>query len=143
MPEVGADFWAMAAAGLITNSVATSWTEDLTFILQNQCAKGFQIQLHLPRGTAIALDYKVSADGSIRESSSGGGIDYYALPAGTEASLFVDLDEKAPRINTARAYTAQRGWGNGQAVEGATVRDRAYSNNGYGFIRNRVGAWPA
>jgi hypothetical protein len=43
--------------------------------------------LSYPNGQRLALDYRVSSDGSIRESSIAGGIDYYALPAGTWAFL--------------------------------------------------------
>ena len=59
--------------------------ERARFILQHEAAYGFQIQLTYPTGQQIALDYRVSSDGSIRESAVAGGIDYYALPAGTES----------------------------------------------------------
>ena len=144
MPEVGADFYAMAAAGLITYKTAENWTEELTFVLQHQAAYGFQVQLRRAGSPAIALDYRVSSDGTIRESSTGGGIDYYALPAGTTASLFVDMNYRAAQIAIVNAYTASRGWGtNGQPVQGTPERDRAYSSNGYGVIRNRIGTWPS
>ena len=95
-----------------------------------------------PSGHKIALDYRVSSDGSVRESSTGGGIDYYLLPAGTAAVLFVDLDESARAIQTVRTYIRERAWGTGNAVEGDPVRDRAYSKDGYGVIRGKIGAWP-
>jgi hypothetical protein len=143
MPEVGADFYALAGASIISFDTAVRWTEELTFILQHQAARGFQIQLTYPNGQKIALDYRVSSDGSVRESSTGGGIDYYLLPAGTFATLFVDLDFGARAIDTVWAYARQRGWGTGSAVEGEPVRDRVYSKDGYGVIRSKVGAWPA
>jgi hypothetical protein len=64
------------------------------------------------------------------------------LPAGTSAALFVDLDDGARAIATVRAYIRARGWGTGNAVEGDPVRDRAYSKDGYGLTRGKVGAWP-
>lgn len=143
MPEVGADFYALAGASIISFDTAVRWTEELTFILQHQAARGFQIQLTYPNGQQIALDYRVSSDGSIRESGTAGGIDYYALPPKTSAILFVDLDFNARAIDTVRAYTRQRGWGTGSAVEGEAVRDRVYSKDGYGVIRGKIGAWPA
>jgi hypothetical protein len=143
MPEVGADFYALAGASIISFDTAVRWTEELTFILQHQAARGFQIQLTYPNGQQIALDYRISSDGSIRESNTAGGIDYYALPANTSAILFVALDVKARTIETVRTYTRQRGWGTGSAVEGEAVRDRVYSKNGYGVIRGKIGAWPA
>ena len=50
MPEVGADFYALAGAGIITLRRAQRWTEELTFILQHEAAHGFQIQLTCPGG---------------------------------------------------------------------------------------------
>lgn len=143
MPEVGADFYAMASAGLIATATAQNWTEELTFVLKHKAAHGFQIQLRCAGRDPIALDYRVSSDGTVHESGTGGGIDYYSLPDGTRASLFVNLNYQAPQIAIVSSYTAQRGWGtNGQAVEGDPVRDRAYSKEGYGLVRGKVGNWP-
>jgi hypothetical protein len=143
MPEVGADFYGLAGASIISFDLAMRWTEELTFVLQHQAARGFQLQLTYPSGQKIALDFRVSSDGSIRESSTAGGIDYYALPAGTYATLFVDLDFSARSIDPVTAYTRARGWGTGNAVEGEPVRDRVYSKDGYGFVRGKIGVWPA
>jgi Bacterial HORMA domain family 1 len=144
MPEVGADFYALAGAGIVSLDVARRWTEELTFVLHQEAARGFQIQLGCPNGHRIALDYRVSSDGSIRESGTGGGVDYYALPSGTRAFLFVDLNYKAAKIAVVQTYIRQRGWTlDAQAVQGEVVRDRAYSKDGYGVIRGKIGAWPS
>jgi hypothetical protein len=144
MPEVGADFYALAGSGIITFSFAQRWTEELTFILQHEAANGFQIQLTHPNGQQIALDYRVSSDGSIRESGVAGGIDYYGLPVGTRAFLFVHIDWQATRIALVRTYLEQRGWAlNCLPIQGDVVRDRAYSKDGYGVIRGKIGAWPS
>jgi hypothetical protein len=132
----------MASADIISFDAAVHWTEDLTFVLRHQAAHGFQVQLTKPNGSRIALDYRVSSDGSISESSTAGGIDYYALPARTRATLFVEINYEASAIAAVLAYTARRGWGTGTAVEGDAVRDRAYSKDGYGVIRGRIGDWP-
>lgn len=143
MPEVGADFIGPAAANLITFAQANKWTEELTFILQNRAAHGFQIQLRCAGRATIALDYRVSSDGSVRESATAGGINYFALPKGTTASLFVDLDFTARNIAVVREYLRQHGWGvDGQPVQGTPLRDRVYSKDGYGFVRGKVGDWP-
>lgn len=143
MPEVGADFYAMASAGLLSLVTAQRWTEELTFVLRHKAVHSFQIQLCCPGRDKIALDYRVSSDGTVHESGTAGGIDYFSLPAGTQAGLVVTLDHQAPQIATVQAYTAQRGWGtNGQAVPGEPVRDRAYSKEGYGVVRGKVGVWP-
>jgi hypothetical protein len=143
MPEIGADFYNMAGARLVTFEKAQSWTEDLTFILQNQAAYGFQIQLTYPNGQQIALDYRVSSDGSIRESSTAGGVDYYVLPAGTRPVLFVNLNYSAAKISIVTAYMRKHGWGfDGHPVHGDVARERAYSKDGYGVIRGKIGVWP-
>jgi len=143
MPEIGADFYSMACAGLISLARAQRWTDELTFILQNQAAHGFQIQLTYPNGQQIALDYRVSSDGSIRESSTAGGIDYYLLPAGTRPFLFVDFNYSATKASVVQTYLRERGWGfDAHAVQGDVVRDRAYSKDGYGVIRGKIGTWP-
>jgi hypothetical protein len=142
MPEVGADFTNMAGAGIISIAVAQRWTEELTFVLQRQAARGFQLQLSCPGYAPIALDYRVSSDGTVRESGRAGGIDYYGLPEGTTATLFVDIDDSSPSIMRVRLYTRQRAWGVGSPVVGEPVRDRVYSKDGYGVIRGKVGNWP-
>jgi hypothetical protein len=143
MLEVGADFYALAAPGLISLATAMKWTEELTFILLHQAAQGFQIQLRCEGYWPIALDYRVSADGSILESGTAGGIDYFALAPGTTAMLFVDLNFSARNIAIVRTYLNGRSWGtNGEAIKGVTVRDRAYAKDGYGVIRSKIGTWP-
>jgi len=143
MPEIGADFYNMASVGLITFNTAQRWTDDLTFVLQNEAALGFQVQFTYPNGQQVALDYRVSSDGSIRESGTAGGIDYYALPAGTRVTFFIDLNFSARKIDTVQAYGRQHGWGqDGHAVQGDPARDRAYSKDGYGVIRGKIGIWP-
>lgn len=143
MPEVGADFYAMASAGLITLARAQNWTEALAFILKHKAARGFQVQLRCTGRDPIALDYRVSSDGTVHESGTAGGIDYFALPSETTAILFVDLNFQASEIAAVQAYTAARGWGtDGQAVEGDPVPDRAYSKEGFGVVRGKVGNWP-
>lgn len=142
MPEVGADFTNMAGARIIEFSTAQRWTEELTFVLQKQAARGFQVQLSCPGRAPIALDYRVSSDGTVRESGRAGGIDYYGLPEGTTATLFIDLDDNSQNIMEVRLYTRQRGWGVGSVVAGDPVRDRVYSKDGYGVIRGKVGDWP-
>lgn len=141
MAEVGADFYAPAAASLISNETARKWTEELAFILQHQAANSFQVQCTKPNGTKIALHYTVSNDGTVHESSNAGGIDFFGLPAGTTVSLFVNLDWQSPNIAIVRDYIARRGWGTGQAVPGDPIRDRTYSKEGYGIVRSKIGDW--
>ncbi len=141
MPEVGGDFYSLAAAGIISFDVAVRWTDDLTFILQHEAARYFQVQLTCSGYPAKALHYHVCSDGSVRESGTSGGIDYFALPPGTKALLYVELDDDAHHIDTVRAYTRRGNWGIGRAVGGDVARDRAYSKDGYAIIRGKVGQW--
>jgi hypothetical protein len=143
MLEIGADFYALAAAKLISWEAAERWTEELGFILLHEAAYGFQIQFHCQGHSPRALDYRVSSDGSILESGTAGGINYYGLPPGTVAGLLVQLNYGARKIAVVQQYLATRNWGiDGQAVEGAAVRDRVYSKDGYGVIRSKPGLWP-
>ena len=143
MPEVGGDFYALAGAGLISFDTAKKWTDELTFVLKHRGAHGFQLQFTCPGRNQIAVDYRVKSDGSIHESGTAGGIDYYALPTGTRVGLFVDFNFSSTDFAIVQTYTRQRGWGtNGQAVPGDPVRDRAYSKDGYGVVRGKIGSWP-
>lgn len=143
MPEIGADFYAPASAGFISFATAEKWAEDLAFILQLRGCEKFQIQCTLPDGRRLAVDYQVKADGSIYENGSSGGIDYSALPVGTTVRLYVNLNYQSAQIDEVNDYIRRRGWGtDGHAVEGEPVRDRAYSKEGYGVQRGRIGTWP-
>ncbi len=142
MPEVGGDFYSLAAAGIIGFDVAVRWTDDLTFILQQEAASYFQVQLKCPGHATKALHYRVSSDGSVRESGTSGGIDYFALPPGTYATLYIELDFTSRNISAVQEYRQRHNWGIGQAVGGDVTRDRAYSKDGYGIVRGKVGQWP-
>jgi hypothetical protein len=54
MPEVGADFTNMAGAAIISFATAQRWSEELTFVLQKQAARGFQVQLRCSSITATS-----------------------------------------------------------------------------------------
>ena len=140
MVEIAADFAALAAAGLATAAQVADWRNDLLYILENETSKGFQVQLRCPGQSTLAIEYEVSADGSLVSNQPAGGIDFFRLNAGTKASLFVNLDEAAPKNAIVRAGLATRGWGtNGTAVTGTAVTDRTYSSEGYGVKRSLVG----
>lgn len=142
MAEVGADFYAPSAAGFITAETARRWTEQLSYVLQMRGAKRFQLQCEQPNGYKQALHYEVSSDGSVRESSGAGGIDFFSLPPGTKVGLYVEFDNGSPNIEAVRAYTSRNGWGtNGRAVQGDITRDRTYSKDGYGIVRSKIGQW--
>lgn len=142
LPEVAGDFYGLANASLISLDTAATWTEELGHCLGLQAVSSFQIQFHCAGVPEKALNYVVSADGSLAESGTSGGIDYFNLPKGTKALLFVQFNTFAAKYPDAQRYTAARGWGtNGQAVSGDVIRDRAYSKEGFGFVRGKVGSW--
>ena len=141
-PEVTGDFYGLAAAGLISFETAASWAEELGYCLRLQAVSSFQIQFRCTGQLDRALDYNVSADGTLSESGTSGGIDYFGLPKGTTARLFVQFNSYSARYAEAQRYTTARGWGtNGTPVDGDVTRDRAYSKEGFGFVRGKVGSW--
>lgn len=142
MVEVRADFTNVALAGLADYNEWMSSAEDLTHILQHGAAKSFQIQFTAPGHLPWALHYVVSADGTLKASDRAGGVDYYNLPAGTKARLYVEADIQSKNWPVVKEYLAKRGWAfDGQAVKGASTADRVYSADGYGVSRSKVGVW--
>jgi hypothetical protein len=142
MVEVGADFFTIALAGLWAQAVAARLATELTYLLQREVVKSFQLQLSCAGYLPLALEYAVNADGSLHTADRAGGINYFGLPAGTTAKLFVELDYQAPQITTAKTYLMQCGWSfNGSAVTGNAAQDRVYSTEGYGVTRTKIGGW--
>lgn len=135
------DFVALAMADHLSVKTASRWAEDLIFVLNHEAVKMFQIRCDLPSGEKKAVNYSVSDDGSLLEDSESGGIDYRCLPKGTQVSLILRLRKDSPDRGRVLAYLADHGWGTGSMLEGDGVHDRAYSVDGYGLMRRRVGSW--
>lgn len=141
MRHVHSDFMNWVSAGFIARENAQKWFEELEYAVLHNVVDTFQIQLTKPDGTRIGLSYSIRDDGSILEESKAGGFDPYGLPAGTRFSLCFRYRPGAENIAKVETYLNARGWGNtGSLLEGG-VRDRAYSNTGYGVERNKVGEW--
>jgi hypothetical protein len=142
MLEVAADFTTVAVAGLADYDRCVGWRTDLTFLLEKEAVKSFQIQFKCAGCLSLALEYTVRSDGTLQSNDKAGGIDYFALPQGTKASLLVTLSDQAGRSEAVLGYLRQRNWGfGGQAVTGSDTQDRIYSVDGYGVVRNKIGAW--
>jgi hypothetical protein len=142
MLEVGADFAAISIAGLANYDKCVKWCTELTYILEQQAVTSFQIQFKCAGHASLALEFKVSADGTLHSSDKAGGIDYFGLPAGTKANLMVSLNYESHNIQTVLAYLGRCGWGfDGQAVTGNGTQDRIYSADGFGVVRSKIGAW--
>jgi hypothetical protein len=139
--EVGADFYNLVPAKLATEDQVNKWAGDLQVILENEAARSFQVQLTCNGRKIGAIEYVVSADGTLMENGKAGGVNYFSFPAGTKASLFVAMDYASKNIEYVKQYLRDNGWGfDGVAVSGSSSRNRAYSSDGYGVVRNFVGA---
>lgn len=142
MRHVLGDFMTVANAGHIAHETIRTWCEELEYAVVHEVVERFQLQLTRPDGKRAALEYVVRDDGTVQETSKAGGVDLYEFPAGTKPRLCVSYRLGAPNREKVFAYLRGRGWTTGGSmVEGEPSRDRAYSKDGYGITRSRVGDW--
>jgi Bacterial HORMA domain family 1 len=142
MRRVLGDFMSVASAGLIERETILGWHEDVEYAVLHEAVHTFQLQFTRPDGKRPALSYEVRDDGTVLEASRAGGLDLYALPPGTTVSICIVYRQNARKLEEVRAYLARRRWeGGGALIEGNSSRDRAYSKNGFGITRNKVGDW--
>lgn len=143
MHHVLEDFMLAASANLIARDTIQRWFEELSYAVENNVVRAFQLQLTTPTEKRMALNYEVLDDGTVLGESKGGGFDPYGLPQGTRVGLCVTFNRSAPRYAKVNAYLVEKcGWGSsGILVEGNMSRDRAYSKDGFGFARSKVGDW--
>lgn len=136
------DIIGLCIRDFITKDKAIKWYEDILYVLSKEAANYFEIQFKSSSIKQCGIRYEVSDDGYIYENSESGGIDYYSLPHDTEVSLFLSLRSYSAKYNEVLQELSNRGWGkNGKALESSMVRERSYSKNGYGLVRNKVGDW--
>jgi hypothetical protein len=141
MQKVRTTFTSLAMLELITNDQATSWANDLTYLQLERAIEYFEIQLKTLSGKRYGLRFTIFDDGSIQQDSKSGGLDFYGAPKGTTASLYAHTHLNTPK----RVFDelARRGWGtNGKRLEASTSERRAFSNDGYGIVREKLGEWP-
>lgn len=140
MKQVFADITGLATRGFMTHERAAKWRDDLIWMLSAEVISSFELQLKAPGQPARGFHYDVSDDDSLQEASRSGGMQLYAFPDGTEVSLIVSFKQPLPadieEEIKARSWTIP-----GAYLKGERTRDRAYSCDGYGVIRNRVGDW--
>jgi hypothetical protein len=142
MAKVLDDLVMVAACEFASIERVTKWSEEVSMVLLLEAAELFQIKFARPDGEPAAITYAVSDDGSLSEDGESGGVNYYALPAGTEASIVLRLRDGAKKRQEAVDYLKRRGWTfNGAVLEDAGEQDRAYSSSGYGLTRRKVGKW--
>jgi hypothetical protein len=140
MKPVLDDFVACVLRDFVSRERAQKWCDDLTYLLTEEAISGFELQFTRPDGTRGAFRYEVSDDGSLLESSPSGGQRLHMLPSGTKASILVTYREDVGSY--VHEEMRARGWGpGGSSVAGNAVRERAYSAEGYGLVRSRIGEW--
>lgn len=140
MDKVLDDLLGMALRGLVTKAQAVKWTEELLYALDCQAAEAFEFKFQLPCGKEKAIRFQVSDDGSLTNDSESGGIDYYDLPEGTATNLVLKPRADARKLDTLLDYLSRRGWGtNGVMLTGSGILDKAYSKQGFGLVRTKVG----
>jgi hypothetical protein len=138
MQNVTANFSAFVVAGHIDRERAVEWIFDLTYLQVKECLDFFEVQLN---GRSYGLRYTISSDGSVQQNSSSGGLDVYGLPAGTTVQLYAHLRDGTPQ--RILDELARRGWGfNGRKMEAPEYERRAFSRDGYGITRAKLGTWP-
>jgi len=136
------DIFGLCVRDFITKDKALQWYDDLLYVLSKEAANFFEIQFKSSSIKHCGIRYEVSDNGYIYENSESGGIDYYSLPQNTKVSLFLSLRPNSPKYNEVLLELDNRGWGtNGKALESSMIRERAYSKDGYGLVRNKVGNW--
>lgn len=142
MRRVLGDFMNVASAGLVARDTMQTWHQELEYAVLQEVVDTFQVQFTKPDGKVLAVNYKVSDDGTIVESSKAGGLDFHGFPSGTRASLCFTYRVGAPNIERVQAYLEGRGWmTGGSLVDGVANRDRAFSKSGFGVVRSKVGDW--
>jgi hypothetical protein len=142
MLHVRADFAGAATAGLKDLNLLLQWHTEVEHAVLLQVVETIEIQLTTPDGKKLGLRYAIRDDGSILQGSKGGGVDFFSLPKGTKLGLLITYVAGAKNLEAAQAYLHQRGWGPGGAVlQGTEARDRAFSKDGFGISRSKVGDW--
>jgi hypothetical protein len=141
MISVLEDLFVLAASRLLNYNTAKNWMEDLLYMLNARVLNYFEIQAYSSNGSRIGgYKYVLKDDGSLQENSLSGGIDPYDLPSGATVGLFADIDYSKRNIEEVRQYLARRGWGtNGLPLSGQASYERAYSKEGYGLERYKIG----
>jgi hypothetical protein len=141
MYKVSANFTALVVAGHVTSQSARKWAEDLTYLQVAEALLYFELQIRPPGGRQFGLRYTVSADGSVQQDSSSGGIDWHGIPVGTSVGLYAHLCDGIP--GSVREELGRRGWGfDGKRLDAPESEARAFSASGYGLTRAKLGVWP-
>jgi len=141
MQKVGANFWALVVSGHLDRHEAQRWVDDLIYLQVEEALDFFEVQVTSPQGERFGLRYTVRADGSVQQDSKSGGIDLYGFSSGTRVNLYAHLRYGIPQ--SVREELQRRRWGfNGTRLQAEISERRAFSKDGYGLIREKLGQWP-
>jgi hypothetical protein len=134
------DIIGFANKDIITYDRAKSWINDITYTLKSKVLKSFEIQLYNSAGTRFqSYKYTVSVGGHISSGSLSGGINFWAIPIGTTASLFADIDNSLPNAPAVNQELGRRGWGtNGSPLSGNQTSERDYISNNLKLSRSVI-----
>lgn len=135
--QVHVDFINAIAAGLTTHDVVLSWRKDLAYMLWHNALEHFEIRVERGGTRWLSWRYEVSNNGSLRETSRGGGINFFAAPPGHTASLVIK--QRPGLAADVAAEIERRGWiYTVGALTGLPARERAYSQDGWGVVRYQI-----
>jgi hypothetical protein len=109
---------------------------DLKFMLLNDALQYFELRIVYNGRVWRAWRYLVSMDGTLQESSDGGGIDFFEAPTGAVACVAIERRRDLPKNISDRII--DMGWRHYVPdLDGTGTRERAYSKDRYGVIRSR------
>ena len=133
------DIIGFANRKIITYALAENWIEDLTYVLNQKVVIFFEIQIKNTSGQKF-MSYKYTVDtyGYLSTGSASGGINYYAIPSGCSATLYVDLDFSKLNTTAVNEELHRRGWGTGVALQGTESHERNYVSNNLRLQRSVV-----
>lgn len=133
------DIIGFANRQIISYARAESWIEDLTYVLNQKVVKFFEIQINNASGIKF-MSYKYTVDnyGYLSTGAASGGINYFAIPSGCSATLYVDLDLSKPNATVVNENLRKRGWGTGSALQGTETHDRNYISNNLRLQRSVI-----
>ncbi|MVM42103.1 hypothetical protein GO730_37920 [Spirosoma sp. HMF3257] len=133
------DIIGFANRQIITYARAERWIEDLTYVLNQKVVKFFEIQINNASGQKfMSYRYTVDTYGYLSTGAASGGINYFTIPSGCSATLFVDLDFSKSNIAAVNEELNRRGWGTGAALQGTESQERNYVSNNLRLQRSVV-----
>jgi hypothetical protein len=140
MMKVTTDLTVICNSGFLKNETKDYWEKSILYCMDKEALQSFELQFEPPNSLKRGLRYILSDDGSLIEDSKAGGIDYGNLPDGTKVNIVITL--KDSRRNMVIDQLQNWGWGsNGEYLKANASRDLAYSKDGYGLERQKVGDW--